>query len=72
MPGRALIARGRVAIAFSHELTSLVVRSLERSLDLLIASEQRLADSRGNLSELRCTLDNAAAASRFRHQALSA
>jgi hypothetical protein len=67
-----LIGRARAAIACSRELTRLVGRSLQRSLDLHIASEQRLADSRGRLLELRLTLNAHLPAGRFRHPLLSA
>jgi len=52
-----LIGRARAAIACSRELTRLVGRSLQRSLDLHIASEQRLVESNRKLSGLRPTPD---------------
>jgi hypothetical protein len=67
-----LIGRARAAIACSRELTRLVGRSLQRSLDLHIASEQRLANSRGKLSELSVTLEAHLPAGRVRQPLLSA
>jgi hypothetical protein len=70
--GRHLIGRARAAIACSRELTRLVGRSLQRSLDLHIASEQRLAESQRKLSRPRRTRDASWRESRIRHQALPA
>jgi hypothetical protein len=65
---RDLIARARAAIGHSRELTRVVgIRSLERSLDLLMASEERLAKSFGKLTELRTPDDERAGTGSRRH-----
>jgi hypothetical protein len=73
MRGDDVIHRARTAIEYSRQLTRRVgVRCLARSLDLLMASEERLDTSSERLTEGPCTPAPGAGAPVLPEDALSA